>query len=66
MRSTDSNDIITLYTPEEVSDILQIGLNSTYDILRSGKLKGMRVGRIWKVPKVAIEQYILSECNLAQ
>lgn len=42
MQDTDKSDIITtLYSPEEVADILQLGLSSTYSLLRSGKLKSI-------------------------
>lgn len=32
-----NDNIITLYSPEEVADILQLGLTSTYQLLRTGK-----------------------------
>lgn len=64
MKYNESENLITLYKPEEVAEILQIGLNTTYDLLHTGKIKGLKVGRIWKIPKMAIEEYILSECKL--
>lgn len=65
MQSTDKSDIITtLYSPEEVADILQLGLSSTYSLLRSGKIKAFRVGKIWKVSKLALQEYILTESKL--
>ena len=35
---------------EEAMEELQIGRNAIYDILRSGKLKGFKIGRNWKSP----------------
>lgn len=65
MQGTDKSDIITtLYSPEEVADILQLGLSSTYSLLRSGKIKAFRVGKIWKVSKLALQEYILTESNM--
>ena len=40
MVNTDKSDMITtLYSPEEVANILQLGLSSTYALLRTGKIK---------------------------
>ena len=41
----------TLITPEEVADMLGCGMNTTYKLLKSGKIKAMRIGRVWKIPK---------------
>lgn len=65
MENTIQNDdITTLYSPEEAAGILQLGLTSTYNLLRTGKLKAFRVGKIWKIPKLAIQEYILTESKL--
>ena len=65
MQNTDKSDMITtLYSPEEVADILQLGLSSTYFLLRSGKLKAFRVGKIWKISKLALQDYILTESKM--
>lgn len=65
MQDTDKSDMITtLYSPEEVADILQLGLSSTYSLLRSGKLKAFRVGKIWKISKLALQDYILTESKM--
>ena len=33
----------TLITPEEVADMLGCGMNTTYKLLKSGKIKAMRL-----------------------
>ena len=33
----------TLITPEEVADMLGCGMNTTYKLLKSGKIKAMRI-----------------------
>lgn len=43
---------------EEAMEELQIGKNAIYDILRSGKLKGFKIGRNWKIPRKSINKYI--------
>ena len=48
----------TLITPEEVADMLNCGMNTTY------KIKAMRIGRVWKIPKRAVQEYIVQEAHM--
>ena len=47
-----------ILSPQEAMDELRIGKNSIYDLLNSGKLKGFKVGRNWKIPRKSIDKYI--------
>jgi len=47
-----------LLTVEEIMEILYLGKNTVYDLLRSGELKGIRFGRVWRVPKESIKEMI--------
>lgn len=49
-----------ILTPLDVMDILGIGKNSVYALLNSGKLRGFRVGRSWRVTTDALEEFMLS------
>ena len=40
------------------------GYNAIYDLLGSGKLKGYRNGRVWRIPKESVKQYILENARL--
>ena len=51
-------DAYEILTPEDVMDELQIGKNAVYNILRSGELKGFRVGRNWKIPRKQLDAFI--------
>ncbi len=55
------NDILM---PEEVCEILFIGKNSLYALLNQGKLKAFRNGRLWRIPKQAVIEYILTESKI--
>ena len=48
----------------DVADMLGIGMNSVYKLLRSGSIKAMRIGRIWKIPKRAVQEYILQQTQM--
>ena len=54
-------DILTV---EEACEALRMGYNAMYDLLNSGKLKGYRNGRVWRIPKLAIKEYILESARI--
>lgn len=63
--TVNSDDITTLYSVEEAANILQLGLSSTYTLLNTGKLKGFKIGKVWKISRLAIQDYILTESKLS-
>lgn len=46
-------------TAEEAADALRVGYNALYRLLSSGKLKAYKNGRVWRIPKESINEYIL-------
>lgn len=52
----DYPDILTV---EEACEALRVGYNAMYELLNSGKLKAYKNGRTWRIPKVAVKEYIL-------
>lgn len=48
------NDIDDFLTVDEACEIMKMGHNAMYRMLRSGELKAFRNGRIWRIPKSAI------------
>lgn len=53
-----------ILTAEEACEALRIGYNAMYELLNSGKLKGYRNGRVWRIPKVAVQEYILAQVKM--
>ena len=51
-------------TTEEACEVLRIGSNAIYELLNAGKLKGFRNGRVWRIPKAAIQEYIMESTHL--
>ena len=51
-------------TAEEACEALRIGYNALYDLLNSGKLKGYRNGRVWRIPRLALQEYIMVQAKL--
>lgn len=52
------DDIITV---EEMQKLLGIGKNTAYELLKQNKIKCFRIGKIWKIPKQSVEEYILTQ-----
>lgn len=50
------DDILTV---DEVCEILKIGKNNVYAMLRAGELPAIRIGHIWRIPKSTLSTYIL-------
>lgn len=53
-----------LITIEEMQQLLGIGKNTAYQLLKENKIKCFRIGRIWKIPKKSLEEFILSQSKL--
>lgn len=54
-------DIMDVY---DVAEALCIGKNRVYELLSDGSLKGFRIGRVWKIPKAALREYILTKSRI--
>ena len=60
-RRIEKLDRYTVLTPNDVMDILGIGKNAAYDLLNSGRLRGFRIGRSWRVTAEALEELMLGK-----
>lgn len=47
-----------ILTAEELCEALNIGANAAYQLLNDGTIPAFRIGRRWKIPKEAVQQYI--------
>ena len=56
----DNNDILRI---EDVMEYLNIGKNTIYSLLQSGELKAFRIGKLWKIPRKALEEYVERAMN---
>lgn len=59
-RRMEKLDQYTVLTPKDVMDILGIGKNAAYALLKSGRLRGFRVGRSWRVTTEALEELMFT------
>lgn len=42
----------------EVARVLNLGRDTTYGLVRSGRIRSVRVGRQYRVPKAAVMEYL--------
>ena len=53
--NTEKPDVFTV---KELSALLRIGINGTYDLVRTGKIQSVRVGRQYRIPQQAVQNYL--------
>ena len=53
-----------LLTVDEACEALKIGKNALYTLLAEKKLKAYRNGRVWRLPRLSIEEFIKTQANL--
>ena len=46
---------------EDLMPILGIGRNTAYELVRSGKVRSIRIGRQLRIPKDALVEYLSDE-----
>ena len=54
-RLEDYGDILTV---DDVHDILGIGYNKTYELIKTKAIKSFKVGRGIRVPKTCLREFI--------
>lgn len=54
------NDIMTI---SELCEALMIGHTRAYELLRTDQIHGFRLGRNWKIPKIALEEYLKKQAK---
>lgn len=58
----NQSDNLEILTAQEVMDLLYIGKNTAYQLLKEGQIKAFRIGNTWKIPREAVNEYILKRC----
>lgn len=48
-------DIMTF---KECQNVLKVGKNTLLDLIHDGEIEAFRIGNRWKIPKVAVLEYI--------
>ena len=62
----DPFDNLEILTVPELMELLYIGKNTAYQLLNEGQIKAFRIGNTWKIPKAAVEEYIIGKCKVGE
>lgn len=47
-----------VYRPEELMEVLHIGRGSVYRLLRAGTIRSVRIGKLYRIPAICLEEYL--------
>ena len=50
--------MVTLYTPEQVAEMLAVKESTVRHWMRSGKMPGIKIGKFWRIPEDALREYL--------
>ncbi len=56
--SKEPNDFPLVLKVEELMSILSVGRNTAYELVRSGQISSIRIGRIYRIPRASLEEYL--------
>ena len=52
-----------LLTVETLCKKLQVSENTAYLLLKTGQLKGFKVGRMWRIPQSSLDSYVVNQLS---
>lgn len=58
MRYTDYEQLPLVLSVADVMDVLHIGRNTAYDLVRSNQIYNIRVGNQIRIPKDALQSFL--------
>jgi len=61
MRLEDAPEVLTV---EQLCEVLGIGRTAAYQVIRRGKLRIVRAGRLIKIPRAALAEALASGATL--
>ena len=61
-----SNNSALLLTVAEAAKLLQISPNTAYELIRQGRIPFVRLGRVIRIPRFGLEQWIAREAGLPE
>lgn len=57
---------IDLLNVDQLCEALSIGANTAYTLLNSGEIHAFRIGRTWRIPSIAVNEFILRKANMTK
>lgn len=57
---SDYPDVVSI---SELQSMLRISRNTAYELVRSGKIRSVKIGRTYRIPRSAVEDYLNVSCQ---
>lgn len=58
-RPTSHDELPLTLRVEELMPVLDIGRNTAYELVRSGKIRSVQIGRQLRIPKEAVLEFLI-------
>jgi excisionase family DNA binding protein len=58
------NEYSDIVTVDNLCEMLSIGKNTAYTLLNTGAIKSLHYGRVWKIPKQAVINFVLENSRI--
>lgn len=55
------NNYEEILTVEDLIELLEIGRNTAYQLINTGQIKSIKLGRIHRIPRENVVKYILQK-----
>lgn len=52
------DSVVQVIKVEDLARMLSIGRNTAYELVRSGKIRSVKIGRTYRIPRTAVEEYL--------
>lgn len=56
--SISSENLPVVLSVQQLAEVLQIGRNSAYDLVKSGQIRSIRIGKTIRIPQAALLEYL--------
>ena len=56
--SITSENLPVVLSVQQLAEVLQIGRNSAYDLVKSGQIRSIRIDRTIRIPQAALLEYL--------
>lgn len=57
-RVTSLQDVPLVLCIEDLMAVLNIGRNTAYELVRSGQIRSIKVGKNYRIPRDAVEEFL--------
>lgn len=59
MKMVCLEDVPLVLQVKDLPPLLKVGLNTAYELVRSGQIHSVKVGRVYRIPRNAVMDYLL-------